>query len=118
MPQVFVDVDDTLVIFKDAGPNPYGVIDNKPFKPNEKLIEKLLKFEGNIVIWSGGGIFYAKEVANKVLPKQIRFSVQDKFFDSKTFQPGDIIIDDQPFYFLPLKEIGCSVFNPFEDWRQ
>ncbi len=40
---IFVDVDDTLVLYDPprSGPHPYGVYDGIPWKPNERLIEGL-----------------------------------------------------------------------------
>lgn len=72
-------------------------------------------YKGNIFIWSGGGKDYAREVVVKVLPSTLRYEVGTKWPDA-SIQAGDIIVDDQPEYFEPLKDRGCFVFNPFEDW--
>ncbi len=113
---IFVDVDDTLVLFDGKKINPYGVINGKPYKPNLALIEKLKNTKEDIIVWSGGGRDYAKMVAIKVLPEEIRFMVGDKVMDMQSVKSGDIIIDDQKENFVPLEEIGVYVFNPFEEW--
>lgn len=117
MPTVFVDCDDTLVLYVNQDiPNPYGILKGHPFKPNWELLDRLKSFKGQIHIWSGGGRDYAREVAVLVMPRTLRYSVGNKGFNSDTFQVGDIIVDDQPYYFEALKDRGCKVFNPFEDW--
>lgn len=113
---IFVDVDDTLVLFDGDKVNPYGVINGKPYKPNLALIEKLKNFKGHIVVWSGGGRDYARMVAKIVMPKELRFTVGSKVAELSTFQAGDIIIDDQKECFAALEEMGVYVFNPFEEW--
>ena len=119
VPTVFVDVDDTLVIFKNEANNvhPYGVINGEEFEPNYKLIKKLKDFSGDIVVWSGGGKEYAQKVARMVLlPKGIKYKVGSKFEDFSAVKLGDIIVDDQKEYYIALEGIGVHVFSPFEEW--
>ena len=113
----FIDVDDTLVIFGNSSPHPYGVIMGDAFEPNHKLIERIKKFNGDIVVWSGGGSDYARKVAKMVLPEGIRYIVRTKGATSLSeFASGDIIVDDQTEYYTALKEIGVHVFSPFDEW--
>lgn len=116
---VFVDVDDTLVIFETDGIHPYGVIRGEPYEPNYILIEKLKNVnDDRIIVWSGGGTEYARTVARAVLlPAGIRCVVASKFDDFKNIKPGDIIVDDQKEYYTAMKEAGVHVFGPFEDWN-
>ncbi len=111
---VFVDVDDTLVLFDGNTVHPYGVLEGRPYKPNLALIEKLNNFEGYIVVWSGGGRDYARTVAIKVMPEELRYQVSNK--EMSKAKSGDIVIDDQKEYFGFLEAIGVYIFNPFEEW--
>lgn len=117
--RIFVDVDDTLVLFKGDFPHPYGVIQGDSFKLNHKLVERLKNFKGEIIVWSGGGSTYAGHVAKRVLPESMNFTARTKEGASaKEFVAGDIIVDDQPEYYTVLKERGVRVFNPFEEWEE
>ena len=113
---VFVDVDDTLIIYQGDSIHPYGVINGEPYEPNYKLIERLKKFDGKIVIWSGGSRDYARAVAKKVLPEELRYIIGSKFEDFCTIKDGDIVVDDQEEYFTAMKKFGVYVFNPSEEW--
>jgi len=113
----FIDVDNTLVIFGNSSPHPYGVIMGDAFEPNYKLVERLKNFDGDIVIWSGGGSDYARQVARMVLPTELRYIVRTKRAISMSeFASGDIVVDDQPEYYEALKVIGVKVFSPFDEW--
>ena len=115
---VFVDVDDTLVIFKTGSPHPYGVIMGDSFEPNHKLIERLKNFDGDIIVWSGGGSDYARKVARMVLPEGMRYIVRTKSAISMSeFASGDIVVDDQTEYYEALKVLGVRVFSPFDEWN-
>jgi len=116
--KAFIDVDDTLVLYKGNYIHPYGMIKGEPFEPNYKLIEKLKKFDGEIIVWSGGGKEYAREVARMVLlPENIRCMVASKFEDFKDIEPGDIVVDDQKEYYTGMKESGVHIFGPFDEWQ-
>ena len=117
MTKVFVDVDDTLVLFGGNSPHPYGVIEGDPFELNYPLIEKLKEFKGEIVVWSGGGAAYARKVAMMVLPREVEFTAETKGATSvRGIKAGDIVVDDQPEYYTASKERGVHVFRPFEEW--
>ncbi len=107
---LFVDVDDTLVIYKSPGPNPYGVYMGEPWVSNEKLIAGIVQFaeknpESRIIIWSGGGKEYVEMWTN-------RFGIS-RFTEQMTKDPdsialvkeGDIIVDDMPFVQLSGRDL-------------
>ncbi len=65
--KLFVDVDDTLLLFDKSGPNPYGYYYGTPYTINEALVQGIRDFRTEypkalIIVWSGGGSDYAKEV--------------------------------------------------------
>ena len=69
MVSLFVDCDDTLVLYLEVGPNPYGIYWGTPYEVNHRLVEGMLRFgerypEALIVVWSGGGLEYAEMVMN------------------------------------------------------
>ncbi len=113
---VFIDVDNTLIIYRTGSIHPYWSIAGKPFQPNIKLIEKLERFEGDIVVWSGKGREYARRIAKIVLPETLRYQVDSKLSGFHQIKPGDIVVDDQKEYFTSMKEHGVYIFGPFEDW--
>jgi hypothetical protein len=100
MKRVFVDCDDTLIIYKDGGTvHPYGV-DYGEYYINESLAESIKNFVYDnpcalVVIWSGGGADYARRIADIVLPGVDGVTCMIK--DRTTFylvHSGDIVIDD------------------------
>lgn len=118
MPRILVDVDDTLVIYDRQGLHPCGVTYGEPFKSNIELIERIKRFKGEIIIWSGGGAGYAQKVAEIVLPKDLPFKAESKGSSSiRNMGEGDVIVDDQKEYFEVLKNLGVKVVSPFENWE-
>ncbi len=102
MQRLFVDVDDTLVLYQTGdGPHPYGVYMGVPWEPNEKLIEGIhaYKMENpshSIFIWSGGGKDYAKMWAEKLGLDEL-VTCLDKGKDTlELIREGDLVIDDEP----------------------
>ena len=97
---LFVDVDDTLVLYETPGPNPYGVLHGVPWKPNTRLIDGIKQFSqanptAQIVVWSGGGQEYAVEWANRLgLGGIATGHLKDESTLSLLIQDGDIVIDD------------------------
>ena len=100
MVNLFVDCDDTLIIYDVEGPNPYGFYNNTPYIFNEPLLAGVKQFHIDnphslIVIWSGGGFDYAKMwcirlgLYNDVLPL-----IKDKT-TFELIKEDDIVIDDQ-----------------------
>lgn len=117
MPRLFVDCDDTLVLWLDGdgtplgGQNPYGGGSDK-YELNQALIDAVVDFmdthrEYELVVWSGGGAQYAKGWADRCFPfKDLlnddtdrrnwlqRAHVRTK--DINLPQASDICVDDQP----------------------
>jgi len=104
--RLFVDVDDTLVIYDDGRnePHPYGIYHDIPYTINEKLLEGIKEWNlGNpeswIIIWSGGGEEYARMWAERLglLEGWRSGTVTPMIKDETTFifiRDYDIVIDD------------------------
>lgn len=115
--KVFVDVDDTLILFTENENESYfGEALFGHYNPNYPLIERLRKFNGNIVVWSGGGPKYAERIAKKIFPRNLEWSVARKF-DMALVKPGDIIIDDTPGFFNGMRETEVRIYEPHEEWE-
>ena len=97
--RLFVDVDDTLVIYDTPGPNPYGVYKGSKWEPNIRLIEGIKDFqernpESLVVIWSGGGSNYARQWIETL---DLDDDLVSLIKDSTSFhliREGDIVVDD------------------------
>ena len=65
---LFVDIDDTLVLYEHCGPNPYGVYLGIPYTINEPLVAGIRQFAdiGFVIVWSGGGRDYVIEWLKKL----------------------------------------------------
>ena len=115
---IFVDVDDTLVLYTAiAKIHPYGILHGEPYEPNRKLIEWLKRQNDRIIIWSGGGKEYARQAAKELLiPESIRCMLGSKFEDFSQIKAGDTVIDDQQEYFITMKEFGVRILSPHENW--
>ena len=67
--RLFVDCDDTLVLYDAKGEvHPYGFVRDEPYRWNQSLKNFIFAFrekyeDALIVIWSGGGAQYAQRVA-------------------------------------------------------
>ncbi len=117
MKRILVDIDDTLVLYRSGGIHPYGFLYGYPFEPNKELIDRLKKFDGEIIVWSGGGAEYANKVAKMLLPRDMKFTAKAKGSnDIRNMGEGDVIVDDQPEYFISLRVLGVQVVSPFENW--
>lgn len=111
---LYVDCDDTLVLYHDTpgqmrGVHPYGAYDGIPWSPNQMLIALLqewltLDSDRHLVVWSGGGEEYAAMWAMKLLNSVDLESttVSDKNTDPTGVVPGpqDFVIDDQELPFI------------------
>ena len=103
MIRLFVDCDDTLILYKDTQHkiHPYGAEYGLAWTANEVLIKYIERFresfpEALITIWSGGGKEYAQKWIDRLLPDVCAISMtkgREAFMLIKT---GDIVIDDQP----------------------
>jgi len=118
MSQVFVDCDNTLVLYKDGLPHHYGILRGDSYMPNSELVDRLKKFPGTVIVWSGGGRDYARQVAELVLPKDLKYFAMSKFqFEAWcTLKEGDIVVDDQKELFTAVVSPGVRVLGPFDAW--
>ena len=100
--RIFVDVDDTLVRYLVADtPNPYGLYMGTSWEPNEHLIQGLRDHNrefprDEIIVWSGGGLYYAKmwvevlglgDIVSATLTKERGVFI--------LVREGDVVIDDE-----------------------
>ena len=105
---LFVDCDDTLIMWLDEydqpkeGQNPYGG-GSQRWRVNEGVRAGVLKWRkqnprGEIVIWSGGGVDYARRWGWEVLPATDHIA---HFKDPRIPRRGDVVVDD-----AELKTLG------------
>lgn len=99
---LFVDVDDTLVIWQKAinAPQPDGFYMETPWAANERLIVGVKAFhEANprmlIVIWSGGGKEYAEMWARRLDLNHLSIGMLKDKMAYELISEGDIVIDDE-----------------------
>lgn len=112
--RLFVDCDDTLILYSQTGINPYGVHYGTPYIVNEGLAEFIRQYaaampDALIVIWSGGGKEYARECAKLAGVDDIGAAYLIK--DRSTFDLVDkdsIVFDDQ------FISVGATVRGPHE----
>lgn len=86
---LFVDVDDTLIIWDGTGEGCH---------PNADVIAAIDLWNGPVVIWSTGGAYYAQQGAEQWLPPEVLSKVTG--YDAKWprwVDDGDMFIDDDPF---------------------
>ncbi|KKM22552.1 hypothetical protein LCGC14_1624140 [marine sediment metagenome] len=107
MSRLFVDCDDTLIIYDnedDGELHAYGYLKGFPYHLNGPLVSYIKWFaeeypEELIVIWSGGGGDYARTIAERIFPGM---EVATMIKDETTYplvRENDIVVDDQD---LPL----------------
>ena len=69
--RLFVDVDDTLILYSDEGKHPYGILNShQEWQPNSRLIAEIVKWhevnpKGLVIVWSGGGNQYAASIGEQ-----------------------------------------------------
>lgn len=90
-----VDCDDTLIIWEDeiTRPHPYGG-GASDWHPNDDLIELLhiLYNQGHmIMVWSGGGVDYARRWRLKLVPFAQMDASKSRDWN---FPPDTVFIDD------------------------
>ena len=91
MPRLFIDVDDTLVLWH----NP--ILTDDDWDANETLIKfvrewKLFHRAGEVIVWSLGGADYAAMWKHRLLPEADRSEAKYPIIP----QVGDLFIDDDP----------------------
>ncbi len=111
--RLFVDCDDTLVLWFNGdeqtegvllpGPNPYGAGADR-WKPNVALMDALDAWrranpEGELILWTGGGLDYAQLWQRRV------YRQADDAISKDTRIPfsSDLCIDDMPI------KVACPV---------
>jgi hypothetical protein len=95
---IFIDVDDTLVLWQDIDPNGEGVQNYyaDSWLPNTRLIEGI-KERAKIypaqatVVWSGGGMQYAEMWVDRLGLRDLVIVMEKNV---KIPKLGDIVIDD------------------------
>lgn len=88
-PNLWVDVDDTLILYPDD-------------KPNTALIEKIKAVRdqyAEVYVWSGGGNLYAQVWAERLLKGVYDDSAGKSFISFKAVQSGDTCVDDMDLMF-------------------
>lgn len=90
--RLFVDVDDTLILWTLAGKIGYT---SAPNPPVIAFVERWGEQhpEGEIVVWSSGGQDYAADWGHKLL--KVTFRAEAKW--NRIPEPGDVFIDDDPW---------------------
>ena len=81
---LYVDTDDTLILYRRGGTNPYGFLSNVPWDLNTELINAINAWTASnnalVRLWSGGGADYAHHVYRQ-LKNQLPFPVDS--FETK-----------------------------------
>ena len=96
---IYIDVDDTLVLYRDTEPvQPSGVLMGMGIVVNHELVERALlhrKPGEMLMVWSGGGASYAREVVHAYIPwlDCCVFHMKDLTTLAWIAQ-GDIVVDD------------------------
>jgi len=112
--RLFVDVDDTLVLYNQKGVNPYGAICGTPYIVNEPLVAFIHWWakehpDALVVIWSGGGRAYAQNVAARAGCSDVGAAYLCKDRDTLALvDKDDIVFDDQPI------KVAARVWGPYD----
>jgi hypothetical protein len=107
--RLFVDCDDTLVLWLNdgkptsgplvpEGPHPYGAGADR-WLPNEALLVAVRAHmasspDDHLIIWTGGGEAYARTWAGRLFPQGDYYAAISK--DTRLPLPGDLCVDDMP----------------------
>jgi hypothetical protein len=93
MATLFVDVDDTLILYDGVGIHPYGLYSPEGWR-SEPLIERLRAPHRRV--WSGGGAEYAQIIGDHVLGT-LQFKVLEKSDENMVLiQLGDMLVAAAP----------------------
>ncbi|KKM94791.1 hypothetical protein LCGC14_1194700 [marine sediment metagenome] len=122
--RLFVDCDDTLIIYDNIActwpevpcevhGHPFGVLRGETYKVNEPLAASIKRWAYDnpralVVIWSGGGSQYARAIADIALPG---VDVMTMIKDETSFhmvRSGDIVVDDMSL------DVPTKVYQPRE----
>ena len=96
---LFVDVDDTLIIYDRPPPNPYGYYQGIPWRVNQPILDGIRRFhadnvEAPIIIWSGGGKEYAEMWIYRFGLAGLAVGMLKDHWALSLIQEGDIVVDD------------------------
>ena len=96
---LFIDVDDTLIIYNRPPPNPYGYCQGIPWWVNQPLLDGIRLFhkanpETPIIIWSGGGKEYAEIWIDRFGLAGLAVGMLKDQRALALIQEGDIVVDD------------------------
>src|SRR3990167_4835522 len=95
--RLFVDCDDTLVIWQDRYVNQDKELwVRDKWDINEPLVRAVHSFlaerpEYVLIVWSGGGVWYARRWAEKAFPGG---NVMSLAKDNQLPREGDVLVDD------------------------
>ena len=118
---IFVDVDDTLVLYlADQPVHPYGVLMGMGFLVNHALVDRILAHRrpGEVVtVWSGGGKVYAEAVVRQHIHRldSVVFLLKDETTIT-LISPGDVVIDDDADMRALALAAGAIPRTPHEEW--
>ena len=122
-PMIYVDVDDTLVLYRDTEPVQHsGVLMGMGFEVNHELIQRVLQYRAPgemLVVWSGGGQDYARAVVREHIPRLDRcvFHLKD-LTTLKWISPGDVVVDDNAGVRARARAAGAQGLDPYAEWSQ
>ncbi len=96
---LFVDVDDTLIIYDRPPPNPYGYFQGTPWRVNQQLSDGVHQFHADhpetpIMIWSGGGREYGEMWIVRLGLSGFAEGMLKDWQSLSLIQEGDIVVDD------------------------
>jgi hypothetical protein len=120
MPRLFIDVDDTLVLYTErkAGPNPLGLERDMNFSVNTELIDAIMLWcrhnpNGQVVVWSGGGAAYARSAGDRFIPGVAAWYFSKGGKNLTLPNQDDLLVDDSPTE-LGLGDVDAPVLLPEE----
>ncbi len=93
MSTLFVDVDDTLILYDDDLPRD-PVLGHSI--PNEPLVKRIQAWDGPVVIWSAGGEEYARSAGRRALGDVTFTALEKDPVGYSLVLPGDVVVDNDP----------------------
>ena len=96
--RLFVDCDDTLVLWDDTHQNQDKTLwIRDSWQPNTQLIAAVKSYADNVqpdlvIIWSGGGLEYARGWLERLFPDERGWVAASK--DTTLPESGDLCVDD------------------------
>jgi hypothetical protein len=110
---LWVDVDDTLVIYDDDGKmtHPAGIHYGTAWKVNEPLLAGIRAFrmiypDAMIVLWSGGGVDYARTWRDRLLADVDAHAFGKNPQIASLIKEDDIVVDDYVDFKCPARVYG------------